>query len=145
MSDCLLHPWLICAAFQEVFWPPDRSTWPSMARAICRNVLVLLWQRHAVRGPVVAGVIDTVRECPALGVRTSQDVVLIAGRRRSPYTWNLVAFDIEGGRVLDIVAVALLVAMQIDPEVPSAPVVTCTAPSEGSYCDQVDSYVSNVH
>src|SRR5262249_47020779 len=39
-------------------------------------------------------------------------VVLVAAGRRS-YTWNLVTLDIEGGRALHVVAVALLVAMQI--------------------------------
>src|SRR5262249_44535862 len=80
------------------------------AGTIRRNVLVLLWQSHGVRGPVVAGVIVAVGERTALGVRTGQDVVLV-GRR--PHTWNLVTFDIEGGGALDVVAVALLVAMQI--------------------------------
>ena len=28
-----VHPWLMCAAFHDVFPPPDRSVWPSMARA----------------------------------------------------------------------------------------------------------------
>jgi hypothetical protein len=54
------------------------------ARAISWNVLVLLRQRHAVRGPVVAGVIDTVRERPALGVRTTPEA--LAGSTVSPLT-----------------------------------------------------------
>src|SRR5260370_39175815 len=77
-----------------------------------RNVRVLLRQGHGVRGPVVAGVIGAVGERPTLGVRTGQDVMLVAARRR-PYARNLVTLDIEGGRALDAVAVALLGAMQI--------------------------------
>jgi hypothetical protein len=30
-----------------------------------------------------------------------------------PYTWNLVTLDVEGSRALDVVTVALLVAMQV--------------------------------
>jgi hypothetical protein len=83
------------------------------ARAIRRNVLVLLRQCHAVRRPVVAGVIGTVRKRPALGARTSQDVALIGGRRRGPHAWHLVTLDIKCGGTLDVVAVALLIVMQI--------------------------------
>src|SRR5579872_6190078 len=61
------------------------------ARAIRRNIRVLLREGHGVRGPVVAGVIVSVDECPAIGIRTGQDVVLIAAGRRS-HTGNLVAF-----------------------------------------------------
>jgi hypothetical protein len=75
------------------------------ARAVCRNVLVPLRQSQLLRGPVVAGVIRAIGERPAQGVRTSQDVMLIAR--------NLVAPCIERGGALDIVTVALLVAMQI--------------------------------
>jgi hypothetical protein len=81
-------------------------------RAIRWNVLVLLRQSHAVRGPVVAGVINAIGVRPTVGVRTGQDVVLVASGRR-PCPWNLVTFDIEGGRALDVVAIALLIAMQI--------------------------------
>src|SRR5262252_1325874 len=81
-------------------------------RAIRRDVRVLLRQRHAVRGPVVAGVIGAVGERTAQGVRTGQDVVLVAAGRR-PHPWNVVTLDGERGRTLDVVAVALLVAMQV--------------------------------
>src|SRR6266550_7463494 len=40
------------------------------ARALCREVRVRLRQGEAIRGPVVAGVIETVGVCPALGIRT---------------------------------------------------------------------------
>src|SRR6267154_3200127 len=76
-----------------------------MARTVRRNVRVLLRQRHAVRGPVIAGVLDPVSERPAQGVRTRQDFMLIAG--------NLITPCIQRGGALDVVAVALLVAMQI--------------------------------
>src|SRR5712671_2560541 len=82
------------------------------ACAIRRNVRVLQREGHGVRGPVVAGVIDAVGERPTLGVRTGQDVMLVAAGRR-PDAWNLVTLDIERSRALDVVAVALLVAMQI--------------------------------
>src|SRR4029077_2821875 len=82
------------------------------ARAIGRNVGVLLRQSHAIGGPVVAGVINAIGERPALGVRTGHGVVLVAAGRR-PYPWNLVALGIEGGCALNIVAVALLITMQI--------------------------------
>jgi hypothetical protein len=38
-------------------------------------------------------------------------VLIAAGRR--PYTWNFITFDVERGRALEVVAIALLVAMQI--------------------------------
>src|SRR5436309_1266426 len=76
------------------------------ARAVRRYGGVGLRERHAVQGPVVAGVIVAVDEGTAERVRAGQDVVLIAG--------NLVAPWIERGRALDVVAVALLVAMQVD-------------------------------
>jgi hypothetical protein len=38
-------------------------------------------------------------------------VLVTTGRR--PYPWNLVALGVEGSCALDVVAVALLVAMQI--------------------------------
>jgi hypothetical protein len=56
-------------------------------------------------------VIKAIGERPALGGRTGQGVVPIAAGRR-PYPWNLVALDVEGGCALDVVAVALLVAMR---------------------------------
>jgi hypothetical protein len=82
------------------------------SRTIRRNVLVLLRQGHGVRSPVVAGVIVAIGERPPLGVRTGHYVVLVAAGRRSN-TWNLVTLDIEGGRALHVVAVALLVAVEI--------------------------------
>jgi len=57
-------------------------------------------------------VVGTVGERPAQRVRAGHDVVLVAAGRR-PYTRNLVTFDVEGGRALNVVAIALLVAMQI--------------------------------
>src|SRR6516162_3598879 len=75
------------------------------ARAVRRYVRVCLRQGHAVRGPVVAGVIDAVGERPAVGVRAGQNVVLVTG--------NLIAPCIQCGRALNVVAVALLVAMEI--------------------------------
>src|SRR6185503_9143384 len=67
---------------------------------------------HAIRGPVVAGMIETVAECAAIGIRTRHHVVLIlhallAGAR------NLFAGLIECGGALDVITVTLLVAMKI--------------------------------
>jgi hypothetical protein len=76
-------------------------------RRVCRPR-----QGHAVRGPVVAGVIGAVGERPAGGVRASHCVVLVGARGPSS-TGNLVPLGIEVGRLLDVVPVALLVAMQI--------------------------------
>src|SRR5712671_4198907 len=83
------------------------------ARALCREVRVRLRQGEAIRGPVVAGVIETVGVCPALGIRTGQNVMLILGALRHADAWNYLPFGVEHVRLLDVVAVALLVAMQI--------------------------------
>src|SRR2546427_10797299 len=83
------------------------------ARTLRREVRVRLWQRHAIRGPVAAGVIETVGERPALGVRTGQNVVLILGSLRHADAWNWLPFDVEHIRLLHVVAVALLVTVQI--------------------------------
>jgi hypothetical protein len=57
-------------------------------------------------------VIVSIDECPAIGIRAGQDVVLVAAGRR-PHPRNLVTLCIENGRALDVVAVARLVAVQI--------------------------------
>src|SRR2546430_10446297 len=62
------------------------------ARTLRREVRVRLRQRHAIRGPVVAGVIETVGERPALGVRTGQSVVLILRALRHADAWNWLPF-----------------------------------------------------
>src|SRR5262249_19084371 len=76
-------------------------------RRVCRPL-----QGHAVRGPVVAGVIVAVGERPAGGVRAGHYVVLVGAGSPSS-TGNLVPLVIEVGRLLDVVPVALLIAMQI--------------------------------
>src|SRR5205823_8871806 len=68
---------------------------------------------QAIRGPVAAGVIETVGERPALRVRTGQSVVLILRALRHADAWNDLPFGVEHIRLLDVVAVALLVTMQI--------------------------------
>src|SRR6516165_1704598 len=87
------------------------------ARPVCRHVRGRVCrprQGHLIRGPVVAGMIVAVGERPAGGVRAGHGVVLVAaGTGRGSYTGNLVTLGIEGGRLLDVVAVALLVAVKI--------------------------------
>src|SRR5712671_1570880 len=83
------------------------------ARTLCWEVRIRLWQRQAIRGPVAAGVIETVGERPALGVRTGQSVMLILRALRDADAWNYLPFDVEHIRLLHVVAVALLVTMQI--------------------------------
>src|SRR5437870_5765042 len=83
------------------------------ARTLRREVRVRLWQRHAIRSPVAAGVIETVGERPALGVRTGQNVVLILRALRDADAWNDLPFDVEHIRLLHVVAVALLVTMKV--------------------------------
>src|SRR5215468_4843525 len=83
------------------------------ARTLRREVRVRLWQTQAIRGPVAAGVIEAVGVCPALRVRTGQDVVLILGALWHADAWNDFPFDVEHIRLLHVVAVALLVTMQI--------------------------------
>src|SRR5439155_22806219 len=61
----------------------------------------------------VAGVIETVGERAALGVRTRQNVVLILRALRHADAWNDLTLGVEHVRLLHVVAVALLVTMQI--------------------------------
>src|SRR5689334_10332225 len=42
LSEALLQPWLICAAFHEMLPPPVRSIWPSIARARSGGTFALL-------------------------------------------------------------------------------------------------------
>src|SRR2546421_12827226 len=83
------------------------------ARTLRREVRVRLWQRQGIRSPVAAGVIETVGERPALGVRTGQSVVLILRALRHADAWNDVPLGVEHIRLLHVVAVALLVTMQV--------------------------------
>src|SRR6266446_264953 len=83
------------------------------ARTLRREVRIGLWQREAIRGPVVAGVIETVGKRPALRVRTGQNVVLILSALRHADAWNYLPFGVEHIRLLHVVAVANLVTMQI--------------------------------
>ena len=80
LNASLLHPPLICTAFHEMF-PPSGAVGIAGhgARTLRREAFIRLWQMQAVRGPVAAGVIETVGERPALGIRPGQDVVLILG------------------------------------------------------------------
>src|SRR5215470_7818113 len=83
------------------------------ARTLRREVRVRLWQRQAIRGPVAAGVIEAVSIRPALRVRAGQNVVLILGPLWHADAWNDLTFDVEHIRLLQVVAVALLVTVQI--------------------------------
>src|SRR5258705_11431460 len=64
----------------------------------------------AVGGPIVAGRIEAAREGAAIGVRTRQHVVLVRHVAEALYDGALL-IQIIG--LLDVVAVAQLVAMQI--------------------------------
>src|SRR5215510_2060908 len=83
------------------------------ARTLCWEVRVRLWQMEAILSPVAAGVIETVDIRPTRGVRTGQNVVLILGSLRPLDAWNDIALGVEHIRLLHVVAVAHLVAMQI--------------------------------
>src|SRR5262245_34667886 len=83
------------------------------ARTLCWEVRVRLWQMEAILSPVAAGVIETVDIRPTRGVRTGQNVVLILGALRPLDAWNDIALGVEHIRLLHVVAVAYLVAVQI--------------------------------
>src|SRR5258706_1700375 len=79
----------------------------------CRNprgVRVIARHVRVGRSPIVAGVVDAVGESAAIGVRPRQDVVLV---RHVARAFDRLALLIQGGSLLDVVAIALLIAMQV--------------------------------
>src|SRR5262245_25138611 len=84
--------------------------------AIRRHALLGLIRRrrhgHGVRGPVVARVVDAIRERTPAGVRARQDVVLAYGPLAAAAGHDS-ALLVQHGRLPDGIAVALLIAVQV--------------------------------